>query len=158
MAPHKVALQEFEDHRHGTSGHIASRNVATGCIEAPLIQPTRTEADFAQHVAGVVALAPTDGHVFVPDNLNTHVPEPLVRFVIARDYLQIPPDHLGAKGKPGILKNQASRRAFMMDGDHSVRLVDIPKYCSWLNQIECWFSIFARRLSIGGRVSPRSKC
>ncbi|MDR3239093.1 MAG: transposase [Clostridiales bacterium] len=21
-----------------------------------------------------------------------------------------------------------------------------PKYCSWLNQIECWFSILTRRL------------
>ena len=29
--------------RHGTSGLIASRNVATGGIVAPLVQPTRTE-------------------------------------------------------------------------------------------------------------------
>lgn len=33
-----------------------------------------------------------------------------------------------------------------MDGDHSARFVYTPKHCSWLNQIECWFSILVSRL------------
>lgn len=40
--------------RHGTSGIIASRNVATGEIVAPMVRPTRTEEDFAEHVKNVM--------------------------------------------------------------------------------------------------------
>ena len=40
--------------RHGTSGIIASRNVVTGEIVAPMVQPTRTEEDFAQHIENVI--------------------------------------------------------------------------------------------------------
>jgi len=76
-APHpmrrgKPEAIEHEYKRHGTSGLIASRNVATGKIEAPLIQPTRTESDFVKHSAKVVQLAPRAQHVFLLDNLNTH--------------------------------------------------------------------------------------
>ena len=39
--------------RHGTTGLIASRNVATGEIVHPLVQPTRKEEDFVQHISGV---------------------------------------------------------------------------------------------------------
>lgn len=146
MAPGKVARQEFEYLRHGISGLIASRNVVTGQIEAPLIQPTRTEPDFARHVAEVVALAPAARHIFVLDNLNTHVSEALVRFVIQHDHLDISPKTLGVKGKSGILQSQATRQMFLMQQDHSVRFLYTPKHCSWLNQIECWFSILVRRL------------
>ena len=49
------------------------------------------------------------------------------------------------KGKAGILKNVESRRAFLANGDHRVRFVYTPKHCSWLNQVEIWFSILSRR-------------
>lgn len=58
MAPGKVERREFEYIRHGSSGLIASRHVVTGQIEAPLIQPTRNEADFVQHLRSVVDLHP----------------------------------------------------------------------------------------------------
>ncbi len=39
-----------------------------------------------------------------------------------------------------------SRAAFLSDASHRIRFVYIPKHTSWLNQIECWFSILVRRL------------
>jgi len=40
----------------------------------------------------------------------------------------------------------ASRAAFLSNESHRIRFVYIPKHTSWLNQIECWFSILVRRL------------
>ena len=45
MKPGQVERCEQEYKRHGTSGIIATRNIVTGEIVAPLIQPTRTEED-----------------------------------------------------------------------------------------------------------------
>jgi transposase len=39
-----------------------------------------------------------------------------------------------------------TRRAFLTDRSHRIRLVYVPKHTSWLNQIEIWFSILVRRV------------
>ena len=146
MAPGKVERREFEYVRHGTSGLIVSRNVVTGKIESPLIQPTRTEVDFARHVDDVIAASTNRSHIFVLDQLNTHQSEALVNLVIDRCGLDIDAAILGVKGKSGILGSMEARKAFLEDTSHSIRFVYTPKHCSWLNQTECWFSILVRRL------------
>jgi transposase len=144
MQPGQPERIDPEYERHGTTGIIASRNVATGEIVAPLIQPTRTEEDYARHIEDVINMNMYDRHIFVNDNLNTHKSESLVRLVAEVE--DIDEWALGVKGKSGILKNMVSRAEFLSDKTHRIVFVYTPKHCSWLNQIECWFSIITRRL------------
>jgi transposase len=130
--------------RHGTSGIIASRNTAAGEISAPIIRPTRKESDFLEHIENVIKLNPTDSHIFILDNLNTHKSESLVSMAAEREGTDI--STLGIKDKKGILKSMFSREAFLSDPSHKITFVYTPKHCSRLNQIECWFSIITRRL------------
>lgn len=141
--PGQVEKREFEYKRHGTQTLIANLEVATGEIVMPTIGPTRTEMDFAQHVARTIATDPDAEWIFVVDQLNTHLSETLVQVVAAECAID---DALGIKGKHGILQSMATRRVFLTDPAHRVRFVYVPKHSSWLNQIEIWFSILMRRL------------
>ncbi len=84
VAPGQVERREFEYIRHGTQSLIANFQVATGQVVCPSIGPTRTEADFAAHIAQTIATDPDAEWVFVTDQLNTHQSESLVRLVAAR--------------------------------------------------------------------------
>ena len=84
--------------------------------------------------------------------LKIHKSASLVRLVAACCDLDI---DLGVKGEQGILESMKTRAAFLSDcakrtskadRTHRIRWVYIPKHTSWLNQIECWFSILMRRL------------
>lgn len=151
LAPNKVERREYEYSRHGTCSFIVSRDVVSGQIVGPSCGPTRTEADFLAHLHLVVASDPlaTRWHVVV-DNLNTHWSESLVRWVAAESDLDV---DLGEKGKSGILHNRQSRAAFLSDPTHRVVFHYTPKHCSWLNQIEIWFSILVRKLLKRGSFS-----
>ena len=138
--PQKI---DHEYVRHGTVTLIANWEVATGKVISPSLGATRTEADFANHIANTVALAPNDSWIFISDNLNTHQSATLVEWVAEVCHLDAP---LGVKGKSGILASQPSRALFLADKSHRIHFVYTPKHCSWLNQVECWFSILARRL------------
>ena len=143
MKPDQVERREFEYTRHGTQCLIGNFEVTTGQVIAPTVQLTRTEEDFATHIAQTVALEPESGWIFVADNLTTHASESLVRYVAKA--CAIPTD-LGKKGKSGVLKSVATRKAFLTDESHRIRFVYVPKHTSWLNQIEIWFSILVRRV------------
>jgi transposase len=96
----------------------------------------------AAHIARVIDTDPDAPWLFLADNLNTHQSAALLRLVAARCAL---PDDLGAKGRAGILRSQATRAAFLADPAHRIQFLYTPKHTSWLNQIELWFSILARR-------------
>jgi transposase len=70
--------------------------------------------------------------------------ESMVRMAARAD--NIAETSLGVKRKYGILKNKQTRAVFLADSSHRIVFMYTPKHCSWLNQIECWFSIITRRL------------
>ncbi len=143
MRPGQVERCEFEYERHGTLSLIANFNVVTGQVISPSLGPTRTEADFAAHLARTIDTDPDGVWLFVVDQLNTHQSEALVRLVAQRCGLT---DDLGVKGERGVLKSMATRAAFLSDPAHRIQFVYVPKHTSWLNQIEIWFSILVRRV------------
>ena len=143
VRPGLVERIEFEYVRHGTLSLIANLDVVTGQVVSPSIGPTRTEADFNAQVDRSIETDPLAGWVFVTDQLDTHRSATLVELVARRCGIR---EELGVKGEEGILKSKKSRRQFLEDPAHRIRFVYTPRHCSWLNQIEIWFSILARRL------------
>ena len=141
--PGRVERFEFEYIRHGTLCLIANFEVATGEVVSYTIGPTRTEQDFVDHIDRAVAADPTGRWTFVADQLNIHMSATLVERVA--EWCGLVED-LGVKGKSGVLATMASRAAFLADTNHRVRFVYTPKHCSWLNQVEIWFSVLVRRL------------
>ena len=139
----QVERQEANYHRHGTLMLTANFEVALGAVICPTVAPTRNEQDFAEHIARTVASDPPAKWTFVLDQLNTHQSESLVKLVDNLCDLRL---DLGVKGESGILKDMQTRRAFLEDPRHRLRFVYTPRHASWLNQIEIWFSILARRV------------
>ena len=155
MRPGKVERQEFEYIRHGTQTLIANFDVVTGLVVAPTIDHQRTEADFLGHCQCLVASDPTASkwHLIM-DCLNIHQSESLVRWIA--DIEGIPFDTLGVKGKSGILQSMNTRAQFLANPAHKIVFHFTPKHCSWLNQVEIWFSILTRKLLRRGSFSSQT--
>ena len=143
MRPGQPEAVEFEYKRHGTQALIATFEVATGKVICSSVGDTRTESDFVAHIRATIETDPQGQWLFICDQLNTHKSEGLVKLVAQLCGLK---EELGKKGKSGILQNMDSRANFLKDKSHRIRFVYTPKHCSWLNQIEIWFSILTRRL------------
>lgn len=138
----EIERVEFEYIRHGTLSLIASWDVAVGQVLSPSIGATRNASDFAAHIANIISSDPQAKWIFLVDQLNTHKSEALVRLVAKHCQLNT---QLGIKGKEGILQSMETRATFLSDSTHRIQFVYLPKHTSWLNQIECWFSILVRR-------------
>ncbi len=144
MQPGQPQRREFEYTRHGTLSLLAGMDVASGTIKA-LCSPPRNEADFLGLVDSLVKTQPqAHKFTFVLDNLNTHQSESLVRYVAGVE--AIAESILGVKGKEGVLKSQESRACFLSDPTHRISFCYTPKHASWMNQIEIWFGILARKV------------
>jgi hypothetical protein len=143
---------EFEYVRHGTLSLIANFEVASGQVVAPSLGPTRTEADFAAHIAQTIATDPEAAWMFITDQLNTHQSEALVRLVA--EHCELRAD-LGVKGKSGVLESMSSRATFLSEPAHRIQFVYVPKHTSWLNQVEIWFSILVRRVIKRGNFTSQ---
>ncbi len=153
MQSGQIERREFEYERHGTLSLIANFDVVSGAVIRPSLGPTRTEADFAAHIAQTIDTDPAGVWLFIVDQLNTHQSEALVRLVAERCGLS---DDLGEKGASGVLRSMVTRAAFLSDPAHRIQFVYLPKHTSWLNQIEIWFSILVRRVLKRGNFTSES--
>jgi hypothetical protein len=144
IKPGKQARFDPEYKRHGTATLIASRDVADGSIIHQTIAKSHKEEVFLQHFQESLDQIPDEQWVIViMDQLVTHKSAPLVQWVAQKIGFQ---EDLGVKGKKGILKNKKNRTDFLESPHHRIRVVFVPKHCSWLNQIENWFAILTRRV------------
>jgi transposase len=152
LCPGAVERRKFEYLRHGTQSLIAGFDVATG-QEFGQIGDHRCETDFAAFLEGrLEGAAPDVQWEIVADNLNIHLSESVVRIFthpcgVAQD--------LGQKHKHGILKSRTRREAFLRNADHRIRFYFTPEHASWLNQIELWFSILARKVLSRHKATTR---
>jgi DDE superfamily endonuclease len=146
VQPGKPAKREQEYIRHGVRVLIASFVVPTGQVLWHL-GPTRTSEDFAAHLTDVYRQLPAMARYdWVVDNLNTHWSLEVCRRVAAWCHLPF---------APKLLERGVQRRAFLSDPTHQHVFHFTPKHGSWLNQVELWFSILARRfLKRGDFCSP----
>ncbi len=124
---------ELEYARHGITSLIGFFDVATGRMERPYLNPTRTEEDFPGVMRALIETDPEASWTFVCDGLNTHKSESLVRFIAQQCGLT---EDIGSKEKSCILK---SRAEFLHNKDHRIHIVYVPMHCSWMTQISIWF-------------------
>jgi hypothetical protein len=147
MEPGRPERREFEYIRHGTRCLIGSLLVPTGQIIGD-VSARRASRDFCRHLRHVAAQFP-DAQRFhwVMDNLNTHWNLDLCRCLARLS---------GVRFEPKRLKTGAQRRAFLSDPEHKHVIHFTPKHGSWLNQIEIWFSVLARRVIRRGNFASKA--
>ena len=127
MKPGLVERPEYEYLRHGTQCLIANFDVATGEVVAPTIGPSRTEEDFAGHIAHTIATDPEAPWLFIVDQRNMHKSEALVRLVASTCGIE---EDLGEKEKRGILQSMQTRAAFLSDVSHQDTLMPRVRKCA----------------------------
>ena len=84
VRPDKIAREEFEYARHGTTTIIGNFDVVTGEMISPTLGPTRTEKDFVTHIEQTVGGDPDGEWIVIVDSLNIHWSAGLVEWVRER--------------------------------------------------------------------------
>ena len=134
--PGRPSRREFEYIRHGTRCLLTTFSVATGKVVWDLGQ-TRTSQDWVAHLRHVRRQYPDKrGYDWVVDNLNTHWSLEVCRAVA--EWCEVP-------FVEGDLRRGAQRKAFLSDPSHKHVFRFTPVHGSWLNQVELFFSVLARR-------------
>jgi hypothetical protein len=134
--PGKPEKRENDYIRHGTRALITSFVVATGEVIGDL-GPTRTSVDFAAHLGHVAGQFPgIQGCDWVVDNLNTHW---------SLEVCRVMAELCGVPCAEAELRTGLQRRTFLTDPTHKHMVHFTPTHGSWLNQVELWFSVLARR-------------
>lgn len=77
----QCAKMESEYIRHRTTSPNGFFDVASGRMEDPYLNLTRTEKDFVKAVGALISADPRASGTFVCDGLNMHKAKSLVRFV-----------------------------------------------------------------------------
>ena len=133
----KPVKREFEYIRHGTRCLLTTFCVPTGQVVWDLGQ-TRTSQDWVAHLRHVQEQFPDQrGYHWVVDNLNTHWSLDVCCQVAQWCNLPLVKREL---------KTGRQRRAFLSDRSHKHVFHFTPLHGSWLNQVELFFSVLARRL------------
>jgi hypothetical protein len=138
-SPEKI---EHEYIRHGTKCLIGNFEVGTGKIIAPMISDTREEYDFLKNIQNILSTDPKGEWIIILDQLNTHKSVSLVKWIAEQIGFT---EDLGIPRKRGILYSMETRMKFLEDISHRIRFQYTPKHCSWMNQIEIWFSGLSKK-------------
>jgi transposase len=133
---------EHEYIRHGTQCLIANFEVGTGKIISPYIGDKREESDFFINIKNLLSTDPEGEWIIILDQLNTHKSPSLVKWIANQIGFK---EDLGVVRKRGILKSMISRMEFLENKSHRIRFQFTPKHCSWMNQVEIWFSGLSRK-------------
>lgn len=116
VAPDGAVRREYEYKRHGTGSLIAAFDVGTGEVFGH-VGPDRKADTLVAFMDELAARYPAGPVTIIWDNLNTHKDGPTGRWI-----------------------------EFNKRHGNRFRFVFTPIHASWLNQIECWFSILERRV------------
>lgn len=116
VGPRAVLRHEYEYIRHGTMSLLAVFNVRSGRVFGQVL-PKRTSEATVEFMEHVAAQYRQRDIYLIWDNLNTHY-----------------------DGKDQRWTEFNARH------DGRFHFVYTPLHASWMNQVECWFSILQRRL------------
>jgi transposase len=151
MQSGRCERREFEYIRHGTRCLLATFVVPTGLVFGD-VSARRTNKDFRRHIRHTVdwlqvQYPQVKKFHWVMDNLNTHW-----SLEVCALFARLS----GIKYEPKKLKRGRERIAFLTDQSHKHVIHFTPKHGSWLNQVEIWFSVLARRVIRRGNFTSKA--